>query len=220
MDSIINANTFSNAEISRINLCRLYLQVFFLSDICSGNGKGIMNNYMLGLQSPIRTSKWVWPRQQRPTPKDWKLWNLAIKEVWVKSETHALKAPLGQWYKSSHQTFKFYYDPKIGSVIEVKKKNSFDVYSRTSGRTRNCAMYTYQYTIFRLKPRWVPIAAEHVDYDTIIAEPMIEGIEFIVPSVITNIHQYIQIKYPHLTPLFLHSKFDQNGTTMAHTIAK
>ena len=81
-------------------------------------------------------------------------------------------------------------------------------------------MYTYQYTIFRLKPHWVPIAAEHVDYDTIIAEPMIEGIEFIAPSVITNIHQYIQIKYPHLTPLFLHSKFDQNGTTMAHTIAK
>ena len=95
MDAIVNTNKFSNAELTRINLCRIYLRVFYLSDICSGNGRGVMHNYKIGYRSDQRISKWKWPRQQRPSTKDWKLWNIALIEVWIKSETYSLPTPLG-----------------------------------------------------------------------------------------------------------------------------
>ena len=81
MDKVIHSQKFTNRELTRINLCRLYLRVFFLSDISSGNGRGIMDHYKSGLRSPQRHSQWIWPRQQRPPAKDWKLWDIAITEV-------------------------------------------------------------------------------------------------------------------------------------------
>ena len=219
MDTVIDAKIFTNSEIYRINLCRIYLQVFYLSDICSGNGRGVMNNYMDGLFSPIRKSTWIWPRQQQPTSKDWKLWRIAIHEVWAHSESHILQNPMGNWTRIPHQTFRFYYDNKIISVIEKKENGSFDVYKKTEGRTRNCAIFTYQYSIFRQKHRWIPISAEHIDYNSIIAEPMMEHIAITTPILPTTLQQYIEYNFPHLMSLFQHSKFHDSGKLIAHAIS-
>ena len=59
MDKIVHSQKFTNHELTRINLCRLYLRVFFLSDISSGNGRGIIDHYKSRLSSPQRRSKWI-----------------------------------------------------------------------------------------------------------------------------------------------------------------
>lgn len=109
MDLVVYSQKFTNHELTQMNLCRLYLRAFFLSDLCSGNGRGIMDNYKSGLRSPHRTSIWIWSRQQRPSPKDWKLWNIAIAEVWTCSETHLLSTP----FRSMAETF----PPKIPILL-------------------------------------------------------------------------------------------------------
>lgn len=218
MDAVIISKKFTNNELRRINLCRIYLRVFYLSDICSGNGRGVMHNYVSGLRTQQRRSQWVWPRQQRPPAKDWKLWNTAIREVWSKSETHLLAIPLGQWHRLPHQQFQFYYDPKILSVVEMKK-DSIDVYGRTQGKTRNCAIYQYRYTIYRSKARWMPIIAEHLDFDRIIAEPMMDTITFTMQPSIESLSQFVAHKYPHYAELMSYAKFPKHGFMIASMIA-
>ena len=96
MDKVIEAKIFTRQELCSINRCRLFLNVFFLSDIVSGNGRQLLGEARTGQKLHQSQSKWIWPRQTRPPPSDWKLWKVAINEIWIGNETHVLAQPLGK----------------------------------------------------------------------------------------------------------------------------
>lgn len=68
-----------------MNRCRLYLRVFFFSDIVSGCGTCVLPDVYDGQVSDQWRSRWKWPRQPRPPPRDWRLWHIVIREVWCRS---------------------------------------------------------------------------------------------------------------------------------------
>ena len=61
MDRLLESKIFNRAEVSSINRCRLWLNVFFLSDIVSGNGKNILPEVLEGKAINNRVSAWKWP---------------------------------------------------------------------------------------------------------------------------------------------------------------
>ncbi len=78
MDMIMNANVFTNAEICKLNYCRLYLQVVTLSDISKPNGEELDTSMLDGAPSLMSaTTKLVKVNQDRPSEKEWKLWKRA-----------------------------------------------------------------------------------------------------------------------------------------------
>jgi hypothetical protein len=56
MDIILEANVFTDAEIRKLNYCRLYLQVITLSDITKPNGEEL-DARMLDGQPSLMSSK-------------------------------------------------------------------------------------------------------------------------------------------------------------------
>ena len=84
MDELVNSKLFSHRDLREINNCRLYLQVFYLSDIVSGDGTKIMHHFANGYRTPARNSIWKWTRQSRPNESSWNLWKMAITNVWKK----------------------------------------------------------------------------------------------------------------------------------------
>ena len=66
MDALIGHKTFTNDEIACVNRCRLYLKVFFLSDIVNSAGTKVLQNAYDGTISTQWRSRWKWPRQPRP----------------------------------------------------------------------------------------------------------------------------------------------------------
>ena len=89
---------FKDDELILINQCRIYLKVMFLSDIVSGDGKFIEENYILGKLPIDRTSQWNWPFQNRPSDMAWSLWRKALHLVWkVDSACRQCYPALGQW---------------------------------------------------------------------------------------------------------------------------
>ena len=56
------AKVFTREELCSINRCRLYLQVFYLSDIASGNGRKLLREAYEGQILTQQQSKWQWPR--------------------------------------------------------------------------------------------------------------------------------------------------------------
>ena len=97
MDTVIASNLFTKNEIETINRCRLYLRVFFLSDIVSGNGQYIIPDIVRGEKFEQLKSRWQWPRKPKPPKSSWNLWDIAITEVWAKSESLRLRHLLGNW---------------------------------------------------------------------------------------------------------------------------
>jgi hypothetical protein len=76
MDYLTASNQFSRGELQDIKRCRIYMQVFFLSDITNIQGTLIETWAISGKIQTTTTSAWAWIVQQRP--KDWKAWKDAI----------------------------------------------------------------------------------------------------------------------------------------------
>ena len=64
----------SIVQLIQINLCRLYLQVFHLSDMLDPNDKQVIQNFIKGIKPIKQTSSYRWPNQIKPSPNAWKLW--------------------------------------------------------------------------------------------------------------------------------------------------
>lgn len=87
-------------ELLHINQCRLYLQVYLLSDIFTANGKEV-DNWVTNSSSNPRRSTWRLPAQQKPSNHSWNIWKTALKNVLYHQKK--LKYQLGQWQRILHQ---------------------------------------------------------------------------------------------------------------------
>ena len=68
MDSIIDSNIFSQNDLRETNNCRLYLQVFYLSDIASGDGSLIMHHYVTRQYTIYAASHFITEWKERWVP--------------------------------------------------------------------------------------------------------------------------------------------------------
>jgi hypothetical protein len=68
-----------NPTLKRLNLCRLWLCVTLLSNICTLQGSQISKTAWLG-SSPMPSSDANWPVQHRPQEKSWTLWRKALSK--------------------------------------------------------------------------------------------------------------------------------------------
>ena len=95
MDHVLRAG-LGDAEIERINYCRLYLQVVTVSDIATADGTRIENSMFWGERDHARLkTKWVKINQECPVdPTSWTAWRNALKRF---SDNKQLNQPLGNW---------------------------------------------------------------------------------------------------------------------------
>jgi hypothetical protein len=70
MKRLVASGRFSGKELQQINYCRIYLQVFFMSDIANVKGTEVEERARKGKRQVGRKSEWEWPVQQRPV--SWK----------------------------------------------------------------------------------------------------------------------------------------------------
>jgi hypothetical protein len=66
MESLLASGRFTNKEVKEINYSRIYLQVFYLSDITNVKGNKIEAWARRGNKQAGCQSTWEWPVQQRP----------------------------------------------------------------------------------------------------------------------------------------------------------
>jgi hypothetical protein len=76
-----------------LNRCRLYLQVFTVSDIATADGIRITKEAKQGIRSKIRPSRLMWPAQGRPSNQEWAIWTRHLAHL---EDRHKLRQPLGK----------------------------------------------------------------------------------------------------------------------------
>jgi hypothetical protein len=79
MEALTKTEEFTAKELKEIKRCRIYLQVFYISDIASHYGQVIVDWARKVRRNAGRKSSWAWPVQQRPT--SWKAWKLALDHL-------------------------------------------------------------------------------------------------------------------------------------------
>ena len=95
MDAIMLNKSIVEEDAQTINCCRLYLQVECLSDIAT-DGRNV-DQSIFNKNEPMTTSRshLVWPQQEKPGPKAWKIWIRIIKQMFCKNGGYQLITRLG-----------------------------------------------------------------------------------------------------------------------------
>jgi hypothetical protein len=102
MEELTGSTLVNKRDLAAINRCRIYLRVFFLSDIVNIQGGTIEEWAINGERSNGRHSSWYWPVQQKPPRTMWNKWKAAMIEVFTDETT--LSAPMGDWLDTqNHQ---------------------------------------------------------------------------------------------------------------------
>jgi hypothetical protein len=107
-----------------LNGCRIYLQVIYLSDICSADGSHILCPYKHGHRLPTRTSALDWPYQPKPPATAWKQWISTLQQF---EANNKLTKCLGNWVNSSHQQWEHFLSPTT-STLYVKSAGTWTTF--------------------------------------------------------------------------------------------
>ena len=83
MESFLDTHTFSETVLYRLNLCRIYLGVKFLYEICNPEGDNLLPEVWQGRRSQELFSDLLWPKQARPFEKSRTLWRSALKLAYL-----------------------------------------------------------------------------------------------------------------------------------------
>jgi len=103
-------------ELYTLNLCRMFLKVFLVSDITSSSGDVILPSFW-DRPTPAH-SELQWPNTFPPPNQAWLQWRRALTDVLHLGRHQRLALPLGQWsVQTSPQGW--YYHPSTNSLWEV-----------------------------------------------------------------------------------------------------
>ena len=95
MDAFHRIPGIGQKRMIHLNLCRLYLQVHFLSELVTDDGQQLQPGFWTGTSSnrthpPIHR----YPRQQSPSPPIWAFWRAAIRKLFCHPRTIRLRQPI------------------------------------------------------------------------------------------------------------------------------
>jgi hypothetical protein len=127
---------YRGAELAQLNRCRLFHQVFFISDIASANGKVIDGIYRTQEVNKDRTSNWQWPKQGMPDRPAWRLWERALHYL---EQDGKLRVRLGDWSAPSHQHWNWQLHISTQTVVRLADGNRIYYSPMTAGNTRSVA---------------------------------------------------------------------------------
>jgi len=125
MDDVICLMPNANAEA--INNVRLYLCIFFLSEITEANGTTVLPDILQ--QSPWHSGSTIqWPRQPMPPPEAWRHWQRAIQTMYLRTNSDHLVTPLKEW--TEHVNMDWMWEWQINpATLELYQRSGEQWYS-------------------------------------------------------------------------------------------
>jgi hypothetical protein len=178
---------YKASQLTRLNRCRIYLQVITLTDIASADGTCIIPDVFIGLPLTDRKSTLQWPSQKRPSETDWALWSSALKSLQPRNR---LTTPLGNWLVAEfHQTWFWLRDPHLPHLYRRTTSNTqwevFQGYTSSVRHTRLTPSLVFNLEegeVVPVAPNSLCLASVITDRYTILSTASI-GPPFVPPSI-------------------------------------
>ena len=124
MDAVLASKKYSNAEIQKINYCRLHLGALTIADIATTRGDYLDTDKLRGNSSYSGTcNRWMQINQERPSENEWRLWKKA-NSLWSFSNGKLFR-PLGLWTRAHHLRRISCFAYRIEDNIAVRDGDSY-----------------------------------------------------------------------------------------------
>ena len=137
MERIVLSGQFTQNEMLKMNRLRVYLQVFFMSDITTVNGKKIKNAiYDVKRSNSYGTSDWEWPYQPLNSRIGLSLWRKVLVEICAETGTLDLQQPLGTWIRMPHTSPPWFLSSCKQKLYYAHSPTSCSIFLRTTVHLR------------------------------------------------------------------------------------
>jgi len=216
-----NQGLFSLGEIRLINRCRLYLQLMSLSDACTGEGNRFTHSSIIGTIDKDRRSKWIWPVQARPTPREWSVWRRCVRQIWAPRPGHSIDKCLGLWLHDGHQNWHWFTD-ETSIYYRVHMRCWKEYKNDPSQITTRAARFYHDGTMLcRPPPLLARCSVKIIDDSTIIHEGYCGRVIQQTSECVSEntIESAILRSHPMLQQMLRDSRWIDDGHSMAMAIA-
>jgi hypothetical protein len=115
----------------------MFLQVFWVSEITTGDGQYVNWYASRGLVNPSPFNTWNWPKVVQPTTSDWNIWKRELTKLGLQTREGKIRLhqSLGTWFQPSNCAW--FYDP---TCHRVYNRITGDIYQHKLGRPTRQAM--------------------------------------------------------------------------------
>jgi hypothetical protein len=145
--SFIDENYWSPSDVRKINNCRMFLQVLYVSEIVNSAGTHLLDQALYGtvdrhgksLLTQISSSAIEWPAQVRPDNQTWGVWKKFLStSITINVSRTQLRQHLGDWVhcESPVRRWHYLYNP-TSNTISHRCNNTTVHFGISSNRTRN-----------------------------------------------------------------------------------
>jgi hypothetical protein len=130
------AQWLDDSDIKGFNMYRIYLQVLWMSDISTADGKYINWYAIKGKLISTWTLQWNWPKQGTPPNSAWTSWQKGLQLLGNRNRNGTIKCfrPVGSWRSTSGCGWLF--DP---SSNRLQNQHTGQIWLRKTGRPTRAA---------------------------------------------------------------------------------
>jgi hypothetical protein len=126
MELFYNLNLLIDTFV-RLNRCRLFSNIYYVSEVFTLSGREIKPSVLLPLVGPI-LNKFGWPRQGAPSQEDWDLWGAHVRGLLD-------KVTLVAWIPSGDDTW--WYDPQERKLFQKQETGGLLSFAQLGRSTRS-----------------------------------------------------------------------------------
>jgi len=120
MEKFAQCPDVTSAILKKLNQCRIFLQVWTISDIVDGAGVKITNKAFRGQIDGSRVSKDKWKKIHRPIETTWATWRKYLHQIYcTEPSERTLHQPLGPWVNEPTQKWQWFYHNSANALYKV-----------------------------------------------------------------------------------------------------
>ena len=134
-----------SSVLRQANICRLWLKVLRISDIASGDGKTILEQYWLGTQPSTINDMYDWPSVGEPSSAAWRAWHRLLSFL-VHGPSHSLLQPLGHWTAPPSRSHSWFFSAQEGRLCQRLQDGSTMIYIPTHTRANRRPRFQFSHT--------------------------------------------------------------------------
>jgi hypothetical protein len=130
---------FTSTQLRMLNLCRMYLRIYLLSDLTTGEGAHL-DKQLLARRHPFEHHPHIrWPRAHPPGNHCWTLWTEAIIKCFTRNhllQPYRLQTPLTSWYGTLANTHaNTVYSPSCDTIYIRTAEGKYQQFRRQRSRS-------------------------------------------------------------------------------------
>jgi hypothetical protein len=149
MIKALKSKQLTNPELCMVNRCRMFLQINYLSEITTSDGKSLLKCAYRGDTNEVQQpnlwqhsrSNIIWPYQPNPGRIAWRAWQKCMR-AFTNDRSLTLQNPLGPWLPTFATQRNWQYT-MYNDIILHKHPDGYKIFAKSANSSRREQSYNY-----------------------------------------------------------------------------